>query len=526
MTKDYIIVNSYQDISKLDMPEGVKVATKGFYKPNDGGNAVYIIRKSNGLCNDGVIKLSNGNYAHLLPDLDGFINVRQLGAKGKGHILDREAFKVAMKISKKILVPKGQYRTDTDVYLDDNIHIKGEKGAIIIGMFVINGKQDITIQGLEFRSFNNTWNYGIRIREKSAKQIVIRKCQFNKKTFVYQDYPINGMAIDTLVLDSCSFKFVNYSKNIPIATIQVLASNLFISNCDFQVKGIDGCIKNYLGTGLMKVSNCKFYGEMDEEILDFYKYTGDFVFTKNIVNISQGGIVRTKPASDNDILAFIRDCSYEFSRNRIIHTGEISNSLVYFSGYNNLKDPIADIRQKVVVFDNIFELAIITTPLNFRGIFNVSCTRNKIFSQEVKKHSICLSGITKLDISNNIIDGGVIVAVATSSPNSKKYLSSINNGVWRFNSNMFNNIDGKEEIFMFKEQGGAMIYIEDNTFMKVKNIVNLRQGEYPRMNLRLNKIFLLDNLGGGAKNPRDLIKFDSAKIISLNVEYNQLKSAN
>ena len=100
-------VNLKSNLLSLDVEEGTKVKTKGYYSVNDGGQAVYEIMSydnwwnelpielkmihvaSNGLGNSilyknpvdnfGHHKLNNGMVAKLLPNLDGYVRVEQWG---------------------------------------------------------------------------------------------------------------------------------------------------------------------------------------------------------------------------------------------------------------------------------------------------------------------------------------------------------------------------------------------------------------------------------------------------------------
>ena len=79
---------------------GMVAHTLGYYAPNDGGGAVYIIRqKKESDTDDGgsVLVLDNGNVAELM--FDGAINVKQFGAKGDGIADDYDAITKALHFS-------------------------------------------------------------------------------------------------------------------------------------------------------------------------------------------------------------------------------------------------------------------------------------------------------------------------------------------------------------------------------------------------------------------------------------------
>ena len=108
LREDYdLVVNLKADLLTLNVAEGTKVKTKGYYAINDGGQAVYEIMSydnwwnqlpielklihvgNNGLGNNflyknpgdnfGNHKLNNGMIAKLLPNEDGYVRVEQWG---------------------------------------------------------------------------------------------------------------------------------------------------------------------------------------------------------------------------------------------------------------------------------------------------------------------------------------------------------------------------------------------------------------------------------------------------------------
>ena len=504
-------VSIFRDIKLLKANVGQIIHTGGFYKEGDVGAAQYEVKEF-GKANDlTVIKLKNRRYAHLIMDIDSFVNVNQAGAFGLGNINDKRIIQKVLDFHSRVFIPKGIYKLGSEVYLTDNITIKGEDGTIIMGM----------ISGFEFKSDLNKWNYGVRIHKQYTEAVEILDCSFNNQTIIFQDYPINAIPVKKLTIDNCSFYFGNDLENIPITTIQVHASFLKIMNSNFSLRGIDGAIKNDLGTDKAFIENNYFSGDLDEEIYDFYQYEGDVSFTNNNINISRGGIIRTKPNTDSEARLIKRNVYYEFSNNVITHTGDESSSLVYFSGLFNLKNYISNTQQFVKVIDNTFNLSTIYTALNFRGIYNVKCFGNKILGRKSNKYSVYLCGIQDLLFNDNTIDAGGIVAVATSSANAKKYKSSVLNGQWIFTDNVFNNRTRQPEFFHIKEQSGLKINISNNYFDYTNLIVNLRNGEYEKLEINNNKI-VMQRPFSNARN-HSLIKYENAKAIKMNKVGNDIK---
>lgn len=380
---------------------------------------------------------------------------------------------------------------------------------------------DVRIENLEFRSNLNKWNYGVRIHSESPNSVEISNCSFSDQSIIFQDYPIGAKPMKKLIVDNCDFNFENESNNIPIVMIQVHAAFLKISNSYFVANGIDGMIKNDLGSDESYIKNNNFEGDLDEDIFDFYKYEGDVYFTDNKINLSRGGIIRTKPNTDADNRLLSRKVNYEFSSNVITHTGVESSSLVYFSGLYNLENYESNTLQHVRVLNNTFHLSMIYSPLNFRGIYNVECIGNDVLGRRSKKYSVSLSGINTLKFINNTIDAGAIVGVATSSANAKKYKSSILKGHWYFKENTFNNKTKQSEFFHIKEQSGLKIDISNNFFDYAYWIVNLRYGKYEKLDISNNRIVLQRTSANSRK--LSLVNYDKAKASKVNLHGNDIK---
>ena len=127
LTQKAVWVDSVADMRELDVPQGITVATRGYYEPNDGGNGFYYIRaKEVGAVDDGgsVIFLDNDNEAKLITD--GTVNVKQFGVKADGTTDDTTAFEKAVNTGHTVFVPNGNY------YLASAINNTNTNGKIVL----------------------------------------------------------------------------------------------------------------------------------------------------------------------------------------------------------------------------------------------------------------------------------------------------------------------------------------------------------------------------------------------------------
>jgi hypothetical protein len=96
---------------------------------------------------------------------DGYLNVKDFGAKGDGVTDETQAFAIAMRkadsVHKPLFIPVGKYKIRWQLSYD-NLHIVGEKnpgeafdhGTVIIGLVDCNYKKNIIIEGIGIDSRN------------------------------------------------------------------------------------------------------------------------------------------------------------------------------------------------------------------------------------------------------------------------------------------------------------------------------------------------------------------------------------
>ena len=109
--------------------EGMNTKTLGYYSPNDGGGASYLIRAkadSDTVDNGSLHELANGLVAELIVD-NGTVNVKHFGAKGNVITDDTQAFKSAILSGKNIHVSAGDYLITSSLgILPNRLSITGD----------------------------------------------------------------------------------------------------------------------------------------------------------------------------------------------------------------------------------------------------------------------------------------------------------------------------------------------------------------------------------------------------------------
>lgn len=130
LSKFKLPIGYYSNIDEMRKSETAIVnrpcVTLGYYEPNDGGGAVYIIRqKKESDVDDGgsCIFLDNGNVAELL--IDGAVNVKQFGAKGDGIHDDTNALCVACDSAININLSKGTYAISDSIKVSHQLKLAG-----------------------------------------------------------------------------------------------------------------------------------------------------------------------------------------------------------------------------------------------------------------------------------------------------------------------------------------------------------------------------------------------------------------
>lgn len=143
LSKFKLPIGYYDSVDEMRKSEtaivGRPCVTLGYYAPNDGGGAVYIIRaKTEDDVDDGcsIIVLDNGNVAELMTE--GEVNVKQFGAKGDNEHDDAENIQAAIDYA----YAKG--RTDS---IDEKIiaKIRFSPGTYLISNTIVFNKEPCSL---------------------------------------------------------------------------------------------------------------------------------------------------------------------------------------------------------------------------------------------------------------------------------------------------------------------------------------------------------------------------------------------
>lgn len=200
---------------------GAYVCTAGYYSPNDGGGASYLIRtKTDDDIADGgsLHQLANGLVAELIIE-NGTVNVKQFGAKGDSIADDTEAIRTAFNNATNICFRSGTYNVKTNtaqrLSIPSNRNLIFDNGAILKGInqnatvssiLNIDNAENITIIGGELcgdyqENTSTVEGAGHGLQIKNSSNIVV-------KNLYCHDCFTDGCYVSNLIdglFDNCKF---------------------------------------------------------------------------------------------------------------------------------------------------------------------------------------------------------------------------------------------------------------------------------------------------------------------------------
>ena len=160
MNKFKLPIGYYDSVAEMKASEtaivGRPCLTLGYYEPNDGGGAVYVVRsKADSDTDDGgnILVLDNGNVAELL--IDGPVNVKQFGVKGDGITDASTALQAAINASNHVIIPTGTYNITQTLTISKSLQLEGESTGSIIQLTASTDINLVELTGGSYHEFAN-----------------------------------------------------------------------------------------------------------------------------------------------------------------------------------------------------------------------------------------------------------------------------------------------------------------------------------------------------------------------------------
>lgn len=304
---------------------GAYVNTAGYYSPNDGGGASYLIRaKQETEIDDGgsIHELQNGLVAELIVE-NGTVNIKQFGAKGDGVTDDTVAIQNAVNSEYKVLIASGEYNISTYIVLKSNSVLFGS-GILYRGsvnksatnynrsILLLSNVSNAVIDGLTLKGVANQIPdspqghtpasnalssnlYGITIQ--TCKNIIIKNVKFDTMYSDFWIYRLDSSVStenlnDDIVIENCishrgagMFVYMCNTKKISISHCIHIPAKV----------GVNGLHTLYADTNVGEIILNSHYFDGSNSNLAFcpllistvHKYKTDFLKTKVYIN---GGV--------------------------------------------------------------------------------------------------------------------------------------------------------------------------------------------------------------------------------------------
>lgn len=279
----------FANVAEMKASNKVKVGytlkTLGYYSPNDGGGAEYVVVDDIGdseIDDGSIIALQKGLYAKLL--ISDYVNVKQFGAYGDGEHDDTEAIQMCINfvLNKKgiLYIPSGVYYVTNSIIVqkggvaeiqiigygatittDKNINL-----LIVCGVKNIEGEitriQRVVIEGLWLQNSVSAVGYGLYMYYYGAE---IRFRHLMCYRFNYAIYIEEGSEFVCEGVECAGSNFGGYYGGSQYPP-ELDAQGTYFLNCYFHNNlnanlVINNCLEAYLiGGSYMSVSNSSSYG--------------------------------------------------------------------------------------------------------------------------------------------------------------------------------------------------------------------------------------------------------------------------
>ena len=201
--KDKKAVRVYESLSDMVLDENLKegqcVSTLGYYEPNDGGAAAYIITDTSSLT-DYQEELENTLYATLIIE-NNTINVKQLGAYGDGTHDDSDIIQLAIdniQTNMILYVPSGTYKCD------NKLSFSGIQNAILKFDGIIESDDGIIFQNLvrctienlkitrKYTKYDYTSLHNTGLEIKNSKYLTFKGVYVSGFEYAYYWHAVNA----------------------------------------------------------------------------------------------------------------------------------------------------------------------------------------------------------------------------------------------------------------------------------------------------------------------------------------------
>ena len=264
LTKSNLYAQSVEDMKNTTYQEGDIVETLGYYEPNDGGAAKYLIVYAPTDLQDGVLihylKTSDTLRAHLMHD--GNISVLQGGVRGNGVVDDTKALTKVLSLPYNITIPPKTYKVTSP------ISIKSDKVVNLNNATIINETSacieigyDEPVSNVCIKNGILKGTTGIEIH-KNANNINIEDCIFKSSNLEdVAGIVVNGEG--KIMISNCLFTDLdNYGIEIgPSGSDQsITKSNIVINHVNISAKNTCIRLSNVTGKRSVIISNSVLSG--------------------------------------------------------------------------------------------------------------------------------------------------------------------------------------------------------------------------------------------------------------------------
>lgn len=333
LTQKAVWVDSVSDMRELDAPQGITVATRGYYSPNDGGNGFYYIQaKEVGAVDDGgsVIFLDNDNEAKLITD--GTVNVKQFGAKGDNDNDDTSAIQKAISFGEVISFPYGNYLISDKIIINHDITIYGNNATIKANsisvtlldlIYVVDSKIKIHELVIDGGSIDNTTSGVNGIVFVSCE---VTLCNLYMKNFTYHCILING---GTCIANNIKFynigKYAGYAFVYTDNGADTEWTNVYLEQPAFSYDDVGHGF--YLHDGNHVINNVIGYNI--EKILDIRSGSA-FLNNGYFYNTSGLGFVTNVQNAQTDVV--VSNCVF-----KNVHNDKLTRCYININAIHTLK---------------------------------------------------------------------------------------------------------------------------------------------------------------------------------------------